>query len=206
MARYVSQLHLERMQQLAEAFKAIDRDGNGTLSFEEVRAAFQRAGESLADDELRGLFNAIDKDHKHRCSAPERGVCLACADRIFDACIGSGGLDFGEERDGCLNTRLSARRQRYSCNAFGRRVRAVLRNGECSHPEGCREGETVLMQKCRRLIALAFIHGRYVGGQRRLRPLRRLRPQGVVATYATFIQPFHLYISRATAASGACVS
>ena len=43
-------------------FDDMDADGNGTLSFDEIKAAFEQAGDPISDDSLRELLKSVDKD------------------------------------------------------------------------------------------------------------------------------------------------
>ena len=49
-------------QELREAFKAFDRDGNGRIDAEELKQAMTILGESVEDDQVRDMIHAADKD------------------------------------------------------------------------------------------------------------------------------------------------
>lgn len=44
-------------------FKSIDRNGDGKLGKEELRAAFKTSGLAVPSRRLDGFFNEIDMDH-----------------------------------------------------------------------------------------------------------------------------------------------
>ncbi|KAI9713179.1 MAG: hypothetical protein M1820_001164 [Bogoriella megaspora] len=49
--------------ELAKLFNSIDRDHNGNLDKEELRAAFDRAGVSIDKSKIDRFFSDVDKDH-----------------------------------------------------------------------------------------------------------------------------------------------
>lgn len=72
-------LHLARINSLGVAFRSIDKDGNGSLSFEEIKSAFEKAGEPVTDDHLRELLKEVDKD--------QNGTIDFGATRFFFSCF-----------------------------------------------------------------------------------------------------------------------
>ena len=55
----------QRRARLIAAFEAIDTDHSGTLEFAEVKAAFEKVGDKITDEELKKFFTVIDKDHNN---------------------------------------------------------------------------------------------------------------------------------------------
>ena len=43
-------------------FEMMDVDGGGTLSVEEVKIAMKKQGMKMTDNEIKGLFDAVDED------------------------------------------------------------------------------------------------------------------------------------------------
>ena len=55
----------QRRARLIAAFEAIDTDHSGTLEFAEVKAAFEKVGDKITDEELKKFFTVIDKNHNN---------------------------------------------------------------------------------------------------------------------------------------------
>lgn len=49
----------EEITGLKEAFKMMDVDGSGTITFEELKAGLKRIGSNLNDEEIRELMDAV---------------------------------------------------------------------------------------------------------------------------------------------------
>jgi len=60
MARKMSGVTEE--EELLEAFKVFDKDGNGVLSPEELRKIISNLGEKLSDDEVDAIIREADTD------------------------------------------------------------------------------------------------------------------------------------------------
>eukprot|EP00930_Biecheleria_cincta_P081149 TRINITY_DN6987_c0_g1_i2.p1 TRINITY_DN6987_c0_g1~~TRINITY_DN6987_c0_g1_i2.p1 ORF type:complete len:753 (-),score=146.16 TRINITY_DN6987_c0_g1_i2:125-2338(-) len=89
------------LQELGHAFKRLDIDGSGDLSWEEFEAAThpmagKRADEKLVaamsqsggKEALRALFNALDKDHSGRVSSKEFGRGLKANEAMLRKYLG----------------------------------------------------------------------------------------------------------------------
>lgn len=63
-------LSADRNRQMRAAFRAVDTNKDGVLSFEEVKAAFEKVGEIVSDERLQDIFGAIDRncDSKIDCA------------------------------------------------------------------------------------------------------------------------------------------
>ena len=51
-----------RVSELQEAFRLFDKDGNGLISFEELRHVMKNLGENLTDSEIGEMMNEADSD------------------------------------------------------------------------------------------------------------------------------------------------
>jgi len=49
-------------EELAEAFKLFDSDGDGNITCEELRALIKKVGGSMSEGEAKGLISQADKD------------------------------------------------------------------------------------------------------------------------------------------------
>ena len=50
-------------EEMVEAFKVFDRDGNGLISMQELRLVMKQIGENLTDREYTDIIAAGDKDN-----------------------------------------------------------------------------------------------------------------------------------------------
>ena len=50
-------------EQLVEAFKVFDRDGNGLISQQELKMVMKQIGENLTESEIAEIIKAGDKDN-----------------------------------------------------------------------------------------------------------------------------------------------
>lgn len=57
-ARKLQSVDIE--EEILEAFRVFDRDGNGSISKEELRFAITTLGEKVKEEELDDLMNAAD--------------------------------------------------------------------------------------------------------------------------------------------------
>ncbi|OWF53411.1 Calmodulin-B [Mizuhopecten yessoensis] len=62
MAKRMSNSPESPEEQMLEAFRLFDRDGNGSISPEELRQVMVNLGEKLTDEELDGMIKEADKD------------------------------------------------------------------------------------------------------------------------------------------------
>lgn len=51
-----------REDELRQAFKVFDIDGNGTIDEKELRATMKKLGEQLSDDDVRAMIKAADRN------------------------------------------------------------------------------------------------------------------------------------------------
>jgi len=65
-------------RQLLLLFRSIDRDKDGRLNKEELRAAFRRAGLAVPMRRLSGFFDKIDKDNDGFITFEEWRYVLFC--------------------------------------------------------------------------------------------------------------------------------
>ena len=50
-------------EEMVEAFKVFDRDGNGLITFQELKLVMKQIGENLTDKECMDIIEAGDRDH-----------------------------------------------------------------------------------------------------------------------------------------------
>jgi len=48
---------------LSKVFKAMDKDGDGKLSFEEVKNGYAEQGTKMSDLDIHKMFDLVDSDH-----------------------------------------------------------------------------------------------------------------------------------------------
>lgn len=48
--------------EMREAFKVFDMDGNGTIDEKELRVTMKKLGEKLSDEDIRAMIRAADKN------------------------------------------------------------------------------------------------------------------------------------------------
>ena len=51
-----------RFKELSEMFKSFDKDGNGKITFDELKIALQNIGDYKTDKEIRAMINEVDLD------------------------------------------------------------------------------------------------------------------------------------------------
>lgn len=56
---------------LRAIFKAFDKDGNGEVSHQEMKEAFQEMGHILEDEDIQRLIDLLDTDHSGTVSYEE---------------------------------------------------------------------------------------------------------------------------------------
>ena len=69
MASKMKQIDTE--EELVEAFKVFDRDGDGLIRLAELKHVFNILGEQLADWELEEMISYADKDGDYSINFPE---------------------------------------------------------------------------------------------------------------------------------------
>jgi Ca2+-binding EF-hand superfamily protein len=51
---------VDPVEELTNAFKVFDRDGDGVITIDELRTTMKKLGESMPDDELEKIFKDAD--------------------------------------------------------------------------------------------------------------------------------------------------
>ena len=62
-------------EELRIAFKGLDRNGDGQISFTEIQECLKHAGQPISDEELRGMFDHLDTDKSGAISYEGNFVC-----------------------------------------------------------------------------------------------------------------------------------
>ncbi len=106
----IQQLSEEQIAEFKEAFALFDKDGDGTISNNELRTVLQSLGQEITDEELSAMLREIDHDSSGSIDFPEFLTVMAPlmkgtyteeevseAFKIFDR-DGSGFFDVGEVR------------------------------------------------------------------------------------------------------------
>eukprot|EP00823_Brevimastigomonas_motovehiculus_P003542 TRINITY_DN217_c0_g1_i1.p1 TRINITY_DN217_c0_g1~~TRINITY_DN217_c0_g1_i1.p1 ORF type:complete len:167 (+),score=46.99 TRINITY_DN217_c0_g1_i1:94-594(+) len=57
-----------QVQAINEAFKAIDKDNNGVISFDELKEVMKKYDEKITNDEIFGILNMVDPQGDHSIS------------------------------------------------------------------------------------------------------------------------------------------
>jgi len=52
----------EQIEELREAFKIFDKDGDGTISVDEIKSIMTSRNEKLSDEEIKKLMSKVDTD------------------------------------------------------------------------------------------------------------------------------------------------
>ena len=61
----------ETEEELIEAFKVFDRDGNGLITADELRVVFKQIGETLDDKDYENIIKSGDKDNDNALNYDE---------------------------------------------------------------------------------------------------------------------------------------
>ena len=61
----------ETEEELIEAFKVFDRDGNGLITADELRVVFRQIGETLEDKDYENIIKSGDKDNDNALNYDE---------------------------------------------------------------------------------------------------------------------------------------
>ena len=62
---------IDTEEELVEAFKVFDRDGDGLIRYAEFRHVFSILGEDISDDDIHTMIKYADKDRAGAISFPE---------------------------------------------------------------------------------------------------------------------------------------
>ena len=54
------------LSEIAAAFKIFDKNGDGTISAEELGEAMKQAGQAMSDGELKEFIKAVDRDGNNK--------------------------------------------------------------------------------------------------------------------------------------------
>lgn len=61
----------DREEEIRQAFKVFDRDGDGYITIAELRLVMANLGEKLTNEELDAMMNEADKNNDGKIDFPE---------------------------------------------------------------------------------------------------------------------------------------
>ncbi len=67
-------------EELTEAFKVFDRDGNGLISVEELKHVMTNLGEKLTDEEINEMIKEADVNNDGKINYEEFVRMMMCSD------------------------------------------------------------------------------------------------------------------------------